>query len=317
MLMAGESAASACAVDTLAPDTDGARRRKERRPRRVSTADAAGVSERGARSASGQSPEPRSVWFVRVFRYLRHKRRVLRARERLNRAELRSDERSLSLDMAADTGTLLLAFGGINQRIGMPPFEFFSLAGDIAVKKIFVRDLRQSWYHRGIPGAGEDLLSVSRLLGEILEENRVDRLVVAGGSAGGYAALVYGTLLGADTVLCFSPQTTLERSELHRIGDRRWDDLLAPLRRRGQLDRRWVDLATALPRERTAPTRYELFVDDSLDADRRHAERLRGLPGLRLYRFGAGGHELVRELRDRGVLAGVLRRALQAPPEPS
>ena len=261
-------------------------------------------------------PEPSRNPLVRGYRYLAYKRRLLRAREQLDSSELEADERSLSMEMEADTGTLLLAFGGINQRIGIPPFEFFSLTGDIPVKRMFVRDLRQAWYHRGIPGAGEDLLSVSVLLSEAIEQHGVERLVVAGGSAGGYAAMVYGTLLRADTVLCFSPQTTIDREQLHGLGDRRWDDLLAPLIRRGQLDREWVDLATALPRARTASTRYELFVDHTLDVDRRHAERLRGVEGLRLYRFGAGGHALVKELRDNGALGQIVRRALQTPQEP-
>jgi hypothetical protein len=258
-------------------------------------------------------PERETNQYLRRVRYLVRKRQRLRARQRLERQELEADERSLSLEMDADTSTLLLAFGGMNQRIGIPPFEFFSLAGDIPVKRVFVRDLRQAWYHRGIPGAGEDLLSVSELLSRLMEEHGVRRLVVAGGSAGGYAALVYGTLLGADSVLCFSPQTTLDRAELHRMGDRRWDDLLAPLIRHGQLDQGWVDLASALPRARGSQTRYEVFVDESLDTDRRHAERLRGVEGVRLYRFGGGGHTLVRELRDSGALARVLRRALQEP----
>ncbi len=267
-------------------------------------------------SSSSEPPERPRGWLRRGVRYLLYKRRVLRARERLTRTQLEADERSLSMQMEADTSTLLLAFGGMNQRIGIPPFEFFSLTGEIPVKRMFVRDLRQAWYHLGIPGAGDDLRSVRTLLAELMQQHGVRRLVVAGGSAGGYAALVYGTLLRADTVLCFSPQTTLDRSQLHRIGDRRWDDLLAPLIRRGQLDPEWVDLAVALPREQAPATRYEVFVDDSLDTDRRHAERLRGVSGLRLYRFGAGGHTLVRELRDNGALGVVLRRALQTAHEP-
>ena len=65
--------------------------------------------------------------------------------------------RPLSLDMGADSGTLLIAFGGMQGQLGMPPFEFFKATGAIPVKKLFVRDLRQAWYHRGIPGHGESI----------------------------------------------------------------------------------------------------------------------------------------------------------------
>ncbi|HEX5224860.1 MAG TPA: hypothetical protein VFW29_07005, partial [Solirubrobacteraceae bacterium] len=139
---------------------------------------------------------------------------------------MREAENALSLELDVESDTLLIAFGGMNQRIGIPPFEFFAAAGDIPVKRMFVRDLSQAWYHRGVPGAGADLMSVHELLAKTVAQHRVKRLVTAGGSAGGYAALVFGTLLGADTVLCFSPQTTLDMSELARMGDHRWDDHL-------------------------------------------------------------------------------------------
>jgi len=226
---------------------------------------------------------------------------------------VRESEQALSLELDGDSETLLIAFGGMNQRIGIPPFEFFAAAGDIPVKRVFVRDLNQAWYHRGVPGGGTDLMSVHELLAAIVAGQPVTRLVTAGGSAGGYAALVFGTLLGADTVLSFSPQSILDLDELARMGDHRWDDHLRPLVAREELDVRWADLATALPPARRAGTRYEVFCDESLRTDWLHVERIAHVPGLRVYRFGRGSHSLIRELRDRGALNTILRRALQAP----
>jgi hypothetical protein len=53
-----------------------------------------------------------------------------------------------------------------------------------------------------------------------------------------------------------------------------------------------------------------VFFDESLAVDRAHAERLVGLEGVQLYRFGHGRHHLVTSLRDSGVLERVLRREL-------
>lgn len=244
-------------------------------------------------------------------RYLRYLTRKRRRRIRLRDLQpVEESDLALTPEFESESATLLLAFGGMNQRIGIPPFEFFSLAGDIPVKRLFVRDLRQAWYHRGIPGSGHDLMSVAGLLSEMIAEQDVARLVVAGGSAGGYASLLFGTLLDADVVLSFSPQTILDLDTLARMGDRRWDDHLRPLVARGELDPAWIDLHEALPSARRGQTRYEVFFDDSLATDRLHAERLRGLEGLRFYRFGGGAHTLVRTLRDNGALARILRRAL-------
>jgi pimeloyl-ACP methyl ester carboxylesterase len=212
--------------------------------------------------------------------------------------------------LAVDSRTLLLAFGGIAGRIGIPPFEFFALTGAIPVKRLFVRDLRQAWYHRGVPHHGATLPEVAESLGRLISPHGVERLVVAGNSAGGYAALVLGTLLGADTVLCFAPQTVLDLEILHAMGNHRWDDRLEPLAAAGGLDPRFADLRQALPSARRADTAYRIYFDDALRPDRLHAERLAEVQGVRLYRFGGGSHGIARSLRQNGALHRVLRGAL-------
>jgi hypothetical protein len=208
--------------------------------------------------------------------------------------------------------TLLIAFGGLRGKMGVLPFEFFRATGGIPVKRLFVRDLRQAWYHRGMPEHGTTLMDVAEALRAVLARERVERLVVAGNSAGGYAALVFGTLLGADSALCFAPQTTLDLEHLAAIGDDRWDEYLRPLADAGAMDSSWVDLRAALPGARRADTRYRVFFDDSLAVDRAHAERLLGIEGLSLYRFGHGKHHLVTSLRDSGVLQRLLQSELGA-----
>lgn len=245
-------------------------------------------------------------------KYARHVRRQYRTRFPKRLAE---EDQPLSLDMDSDSRTLLVAFGGMRNRIGMPPFEFLSLTGGLAVKKMFVRDLRQAWYHRGMPEHGTSLLDVADSLKALLAAHDVERLVVAGNSSGGYGALVFGTLLGADTVLCFAPQTVLDLDVLSRMGDHRWDERLLEVTATRPLDERWVDLRTALPQVRKGDTRYKVFFDETLATDRLHAERLIGLEGLRLYRFGRGGHHLVRKLRDAGHLEWIVRGSLQTPPD--
>ena len=226
------------------------------------------------------------------------------------RRDLESPEVPLSADMAVDSSALLLAFGGMVGRIGIPPFEFFSLAGRIPVKRLFVRDLRQAWYHLGVPDHGATLAQVAESLRRLIAAHRVERLVVAGTSAGGYAALVFGTLLGADSVDCFAPQTVLDLELLAGMDDHRWDHRLEPLAAAGALDTRFTDLRRALPAARRADTAYRIYFDEVLRADRLHAERLAGVAGVRLYRFGRGSHNMARSLRERGALARVLEGAL-------
>jgi len=225
----------------------------------------------------------------------------LKVRREMNRPVLKRGMRSRSR-------TLLVAFGGLDRRIGMPPFEFLALTGELPVKRIFLRDPRRSWYHRGLPGRGDTLMSVAESLREETAGLGIERLVVAGNSGGGYAALVYGTLLRADLVLAFSPRTVLDPQILESMGERR-DDIDA-LAAADDLDTRWTDLGQALRAERDSETRYKVYFDTTHTKDRLHAERLIGLEGLRMYRFGAGGHELVRQLRDVGALERIVREAV-------
>lgn len=193
----------------------------------------------------------------------------------------------ISLDMAADSRVLLITVGGLLGEMSMPSFEFFKATAGLPCKRVFLRDLHQSWYHRGLPGHATSLVGVADSLRELASAQQVDRLVLAGSSAGGYAALVFGTLLGADSVLCFGPQSVLELEALAEIDDHRWDDQLRTLFCSGAMNRDWTDLRTALPRVRWADTRCEIYFDDSMSSDRSHAERLRGIEGVRLYRLAS------------------------------
>lgn len=216
----------------------------------------------------------------------------------------------MMLDLEGDSGTLLIAAGGLLGELSMPPFEFFRVAQGLPCKRIFMRDLHQAWYHRGLPGYGGDLDSVVDALRSIIAGAGVDRLVFAGSSAGGYAALLFGAQLGAQTVLCFGGQTVIEPAVLARFGDHRWDAQLLPLAEAGKLDTAWTDLRQALPGVRCADTRLELYYDRSVSADRQHAEWLRDIDGVRLFPFNSGGHAIARAMRETGALHVVLARAL-------
>jgi pimeloyl-ACP methyl ester carboxylesterase len=225
--------------------------------------------------------------------------------------EVDGDEPILALGMDDPARALLIAFGGMKLSIGIPPFEFLNMTSELPVKRLFLRDLEQAWYHRGVPGHGESLPALADDLRGLIERHQVSRLVLAGSSAGGYAVLVLGGLLGADVVLSFSPQTIIEPEALAQMHDDRWDQYVEPLIRDGRLDRRWSDVRAVLgdPQQRRG-TRYEVFFDDTMELDRAHAERLEGIPAVHLRRYAGGSHNLVRTLRDSGELKQVLTSAL-------
>ncbi len=58
-------------------------------------------------------------------------------------------------DFSSKQPHLLIAVGGGFGGLAIPPFEFFNLAKELPIKKLFIRDLDTLWYHRGLRETGE------------------------------------------------------------------------------------------------------------------------------------------------------------------
>jgi pimeloyl-ACP methyl ester carboxylesterase len=224
---------------------------------------------------------------------------------------LRDMRLGVGRDFAHPSSTVLVAFSGFGRRGGTPFFEFAGVTHRLPVKRLFVRDLQRFWYQRGIAGFGGSIDEVAGSLRELLDHHGVERVIAMGHSAGGYAALLFGTLLEADVVLSFAPQTVLDRAWLHSIGDRRWDRFLDPLDRAGGPDQRYIDLSDALPREHSHDTLYHVHYNGSYEVDESHARHLEGVPGLELHAHAHQGHGVVRVLRGSGELERIIQAAIE------
>jgi pimeloyl-ACP methyl ester carboxylesterase len=221
--------------------------------------------------------------------------------------------RPVGYDLSSESKTMLIAFAAM-APYKPPPFHLFEFTTGLPVKRLFVRDPDRVWYQHGIPGFGKTVDEVAASLRLIIDEQDVERLVMIGSSAGGYAALAFGALLEADLVLSFSPQTMLDRAWMEEVGDLRWPGHFKTLHALGGPDPRWLDLREALPRERRGKTVFEVHYPVHYEEDRRQAERLAGLPGVEMRGHERGYHNFIQTLRNRGELAEILRAAGIAAP---
>jgi hypothetical protein len=120
-------------------------------------------------------------------------------------------------------------------------------------RRIFVRDVLKQFYVLGI---SRRLCTIPLMLEFLHEQTRGLRVTTVGASAGGYAAVLFGARLGAEAILSFSGQFSLEPI----LADREAHERLYPLVFRHADDpgkRAHYDL-TGLVRSCTAPILYFL-----------------------------------------------------------
>lgn len=216
----------------------------------------------------------------------------------------------VALDLAGDARSLLILFGGIAGGVSMPVFEFFRLTAGMPGKKAFLRDPRRGWYQLGLPGVGPTAQGVRRYLDQVITEADVDRVVMAGASAGGYAAMLFGAWCGVDHVLAFSPQTFIDAANRAAVGDNRWEPQIDHLHAQNPPEAIY-DLREALKASVTPHIALHVSNDDPLDL--LHAHRVADLPNVTITEHDRGGHRLVKTLRDRGILGPLLQDALRLP----
>ena len=113
---------------------------------------------------------------------------------------------SVELIEESDSDVVVIAFGGVGNSIDMPPFEFMGMLSGFDVAKIFLRDLDQCYYHKGLIGVSSNIDETKDFINDLI--NGKSSLFI-GHSMGGYAAILFGILCNADRVLAFSPQIVL------------------------------------------------------------------------------------------------------------
>jgi hypothetical protein len=110
----------------------------------------------------------------------------------------------------ADSDTLIVSFGGNLKQFGLiPPFEFLRFLDTHYpdVNKMFIVDQSQNSYHSGLKGITNTIDETTAFLREKIRQYR--RVYFLGVSAGGYAAILFGSLLKVTAVIAFIPQTRL------------------------------------------------------------------------------------------------------------
>ena len=174
---------------------------------------------------------------------------------------------------------------------GAKGFALYEFLQGFSLNRLFVRDPRSGWYNGFVDGLGGNPHEVSASLASSFACLSSSWSGATGSSMGGYAALLYGCLLGLDSVLAFSPQTIL--------------DPIYPDSPDPALPCSMPDLVPVVMR---APeTKIHLVCGEDDVMDMFHAARLASLPNVTVLTIAGADHLSIKWLYDRGELAGVFR----------
>lgn len=86
-------------------------------------------------------------------------------------------------------------------------FEWYHSRINKAFKHIFIRDIFKQWYLAGI---NKDINSPDKLIDFLKKETEGYKVVTVGSSAGGYAAILYGSFINTQYTLAFNPQFEIQ-----------------------------------------------------------------------------------------------------------
>lgn len=199
--------------------------------------------------------------------------------------------------LAGASGTTV-SFAGLLTNFGMPQAEFHGTLKDCGQSLVFLKDFEQMWYQRGLLGLCETRREAAGVLRETLKD-MPRPWTFLGSSAGGYAALFYGALLGADRIIAFAPQSLVDFEAFMRYTDTR------PKLMGFDVNDPENDLAAHLAETPvTGQAQVHYGLQNTFDSAQ--AARLEGLANIGFVRHDTTNHSIARMLRNKGTLLEAL-----------
>lgn len=218
----------------------------------------------------------------------------------------------ITIDFDPKQNVILLIFGGLAQKIGMPFFEFNNITSGLSrANKIFLRDEYRLWYHLGLPDVGKDIDAVASFLQQYTTHPSTQKIIAIGNSGGGYAALLFGTILEADEIHAFSPKTfinPIKRIINNDIPPKTGSKHLLKLFLHGQ--RKYFDLRKVFLSSTPHKGNFHIYYAENNKKDTLHATHMKSIPGIHLHPFHYNQHSLIRFLKQSGRLSEIIEHAI-------
>jgi tetratricopeptide (TPR) repeat protein len=196
------------------------------------------------------------------------------------------NENLLFLERGGDLAAVFFAARGSGREFG-----FYRIAHQLSATALLVKDPTNNWYNAGIDGLGATVDEIAASLRATVGNRRI---VTFGSSMGGYAAILFGCLLGAEGCVALAPQTRLD-SKLP-LSPPAGMPLQAPELRRYLLE--------------SPSTNVRIFIGGSDLVDAYHAYRVADLPNVEVSVLADAGHSVAETLAGTDILREVVAATL-------
>lgn len=221
---------------------------------------------------------------------------------------IRNTNSSIILDINNDSKILIIVFGGIRGKLPFPVFEFFNTLNKYKINKMFVRDLNQAWYTKGLKGICNDAYGVKKYLDDKIKEINPTKTIFIGNSAGGYAAILFGVLCDINEIHAFSPQTFLDKTTRFFKRDSRWKKEIQNIDKSKTYNKS-LNLKNFLKHYNLEQITINIYYSLTNKLDIIHTKMISNF-SINFCSYQTGGHELIKELRDNGELYQIIEKSV-------
>ena len=153
-----------------------------------------------------------------------------------------------------------------------------------------------------------DVPSTVDHLTKLVTDINPDNVYFVGNSMGGYAAILFSSLMGIGRVIAFAPQTFIAPHLKLIHGDFRWKEQILKTYLSTVFKKTYLDLKPVLINSQKS-NQVSIFVSENNKLDFAHARRLENIDGLYIHSFSDGDHDIVKVLRNKGMLPKIMSGA--------
>lgn len=189
---------------------------------------------------------------------------------------------------------LVIFFSGRLAGFKVDKFSFRTQSEALTVNRLFLRDCFGLWYQSGLKEQTNSISSTAAYLRGVYKEGGFSKVTTVGISSGGYAALLFGALIGAQAIHSLAPRTLLHldsegHADRNRYGVQK---SLAKLSSLPQREEVYFDLRSWLESNPVTAENCSVYYDPEHSLDKFHAERLNSVPGITLVARPGEGHAM-------------------------